>query len=108
MTRRSDFDGLMRAVCVGYGYCGSLQDDGFVHVTDFIPQRGRVTAEQFLDWLFIADGDQWARGPRAMLSRERLRSCFIFNMGSDVVDARKLRFSPRLRSRKTDGAQHPE
>ena len=81
----------MRAVCVGYGYCGSLRDEGFIHVTDFIPDRGRVTAEQFVDWLFIADGDQWNRSPSAMLMREELRNCFIGYMGSDVVYAHELR-----------------
>ncbi|MER9914996.1 hypothetical protein NKJ71_30735 [Mesorhizobium sp. M0050] len=78
MPNRPDFDGLMRAVCTGYGYCGSLQDDGFVHVTDFFPERGRVTAEQFVDWLFMAEGDQGPMGsPSAMLMREKIRNCFI-------------------------------
>jgi hypothetical protein len=87
----------MRAVCVGYGYCGSpngscgpFQDDRFAHVTDFFPERGKVTAEQFVDWVFMAEGD-WRRTTSAMMMREKMRSCFIGYMGSDGVNARKLR-----------------
>lgn len=76
---------------MGYGYCGSLQDGGFLHVTDFFPERGTVTVEQFVDWLFLAEGDQTDRSPFAMLMREKIRSCFIGYMGSDVVSVRKLR-----------------
>ena len=61
-----------------------------MHVTDFFPERGKVTAEQFVDWLFLAEGDQTDRSPFAMLMREKIRSCFIGYMGSDVVNARKL------------------
>lgn len=76
---------------MGYGYCGSLQEEGFVHVTDFFPERGKVTAEQFVDWLFMAEGDQTLGRPSSMLMREKIRSCFIGYMGSDVINARKLR-----------------
>jgi hypothetical protein len=95
MPKKSDFDRLLWAVCVGHGYCGSLQDDGYLYVTDSIPERGTVTAEQFVDWLFMADGEQGPHGPRAMLRRESLRSCFIACMGSNVVDAKRLRRSRR-------------
>ena len=105
MPNRPDFDGLMRAVCTGYGYCGSLQDDGFVHLTDFFPERGKVTAEQFVDWLFMAEGDQRPMGsPSAMMMREKIRNCFIGYMGSDYVNARKLRY---LRNNWRGGAPKP-
>ena len=90
MPNARDFDGLMRAVCVGYGFCGSLQDDGFEHVSDYFPERGQVTAEQFIDWLFMAEGEPTHHGPRRMLMREKLRTCFIGYMGSDVINAKKL------------------
>ena len=102
MKNKPDFDGLMRAICVGYGFCGSLQDDGFVHVTYFFPERGKVTAEQFVDWLFMAEGEQVPlSSPADMLMREKLRNCFIGYMGSDCVDARML---SDLRSRWRGGA----
>ena len=105
MPSRPDFDGLMRAVCNGYGYCGSLRDDRFVHVTDFFPERGRVTAEQFVDWLFMAEGEQRPMtSPSAMLMREELRNCFIGYMGSDYVNARKL---SDLKNKWRGGAPRP-
>jgi hypothetical protein len=105
MQNRPDFDGLMRAVCVGCGYCGSLQDDGFVHVTYFFPERGRVTAEQFVDWLFMAEGEQRpVSSPSAMLMREKLLNCFIGYMGSDHVNAWKL---SDLRNNWQGGARAP-
>ncbi|MNI93431.1 hypothetical protein D3C73_1513860 [compost metagenome] len=75
-----------------------MQDGRFVHVTDFIPDRGQVTAEQFVDWLFMADCTGWIGNPIAMRHRETLRSYFIFHMGANVVDARKLRRSRRRQS----------
>jgi len=80
---------------MGHGYCGSLQDGGFLHVTNFIPKQGQVTAEQFVDWLFIAEGNNWLGNAMAMRHRETLRQFFIVHMGSDVVDARRLQWSRR-------------
>lgn len=91
MSENKDFDALLRAICVGYGYCGSLQDDGWRHVTHYIPERGYVTADDFIDWVFMTDGDEGFRGPRAMTEREGMRSCFIAYMGSSIVHARRLR-----------------
>jgi hypothetical protein len=95
MSKKPNFDTLLTAVCAGHGYCGSVQDGRFVHVTDFIPDSGQVTAEQFVDWVFIADGNRWIGDPIAMKHRETLRAYFIFHMGADVVDARRLRRSRR-------------
>lgn len=93
MPKKPNFDTLMTAVCAGHGYCGSLQDGLFVHVTDFIPTRGKVTADEFVDWVFLAEGVRWLGDPIAMKHRETLRSYFIAHMGSYVVDARKLRWA---------------
>ncbi|MCT7662863.1 hypothetical protein [Shinella kummerowiae] len=91
MSENKDFHALLRAICVGYGHCGSLQDDGYVHVTHFVPERGKVSVDDFIDWVFMAEGDEWFGYPRAMMQREKLRSCFIGYMGSSVVSARRLR-----------------
>jgi hypothetical protein len=45
----------MHAVCVGHGYCGGVHGNKFMHVTDFIPQSGNVTADQFVEWVFQAE-----------------------------------------------------
>ncbi|MFK8251224.1 hypothetical protein [Ancylobacter terrae] len=100
MPKRSGFDRLLLAACATYGYCGSLQDEGFVHVTDFIPERGRVTAEQFIDWLYMADEEPCLGNTSAMMRREGLRSCFIAYMGSEIVDAHRLRYSRHRRQRR--------
>jgi len=92
MSENKDFHALIRAICVGYGCCGSLQDDGWRHVTHYIPERGYVTADDFIDWVFMAEGAEWFGNPRAMIRRERLRSYFIIYMGSSVVHARRLRW----------------
>lgn len=91
MPNRRDFDRLMRGSCVGYGYCGSLYDGSPSHVTDFIPADGTVTADEFVDWVLLADHEPTHGDPRRTVMRERLRSCFIGYLGSSVVDAKKLR-----------------
>jgi hypothetical protein len=95
MPRKPNFETLMSAVCGGYGYCGSVQDGKFVHVTDFVPSRGKVTADDFVDWLFLAEGERWLGDAIAMKHREALRGYFIGHMGSSVVDAHRLRWSRR-------------
>lgn len=92
MFGKLGFETLMRAVCAGHGYCGSLQDGQFVHVTDFIPKRGTVSAEDFVDWLFLADGEAYIGRVNAMRRRETLRSMFIAHMGSTTVQASRLRW----------------
>jgi hypothetical protein len=91
MKKLSDFDRLLRAVCVQYGFCGSLQDKGSLHVIDFIPERGKVSVEQFIDWLYLAEGEKRSRNPSDVLLQEKLRSCFIGYMGSDIVSAYQIR-----------------
>jgi hypothetical protein len=91
MPNRRDFDRLMRAICAGYGYCGSLHEGWYSHVTDFIPAEGTVTADEFVDWVLLADREPTHGDPRRMVMRERLRSCFIGYLGSPFVNAKKLR-----------------
>lgn len=84
----------MRAVCVGHGYCGGLHGDRFMHVTDYIPQSGDVTADQFVEWVFLAEHGGQTYRPSPMLDRHRvrLRAFFVEHMGADVVDASQLRW----------------
>lgn len=91
MTKLSDFDRLLRAVCVEYGFCGSLQDNEPLHVTDFIPDRERVSVDQFIDWLYMAEGESRSGNPSTMILQEKLRSCFIGYMGADSVAACRLK-----------------
>lgn len=93
VKKLSDFDRLLRAVCVEYGFCGSLQDIGPLHVVDFIPERGKFSVDQFIEWLYMAEGEKQSCSTSQVVLREKLRSCFIGYMGSGVVTAYNLRRS---------------
>jgi hypothetical protein len=88
---KPNIETLMYAICVNHGFCGGLHGEKFVRATDFVPPRGTVTADDFVDWIFLAEGVRWLGDPVAMRYRERLRSHFIAHMGSSIVDARRLR-----------------
>ena len=91
---RSGYDALMDEACVGWGFCGCIKHDQRLHVDLFIPPEGPVTADQFVEWLFLADNqnpnhepDRWRR------HKEALRAAFIRHMAAETVDARLLRWS---------------
>jgi len=88
---KPNIETLLHAICVIHGFCGGLRDEKFVRATDFVPSRGMVTADEFVDWVFLAEGVPWRGDPIAMRFRERLRSHFIAHMGSSIVDSRRLR-----------------
>lgn len=91
MTDREPFHALMAEVCVERGWCGSVVDDCPMHVTDFLPDKGMVTVDQFVGWLFEADGvdpsedlEKWQK------HIDGLRDAFIRHMGSSSVDIERL------------------
>jgi hypothetical protein len=90
MSRPSAFDGMMHEFCAVLGWCGSVKDGKRLHVTDFIPSAGPVSADQFASWIVEAEG----LDPNAINASEltRLASVFIKHMGANVIDARSLRF----------------
>ena len=97
-TRRPNaFDGMMDEFCVGLGFCGCIKDGKRLHATDFIPEAGPVSADEFARWLVMADGldpDQ----PSASEVRRwvpKLRAVFVKHMAADVVDASNLRSAYR-------------
>lgn len=85
------YDALMHEVCVGYGYCGCMKDGKSIHVDDFIPSEGPVTADQFVEWVFLADNRNPNLGPEA--HKRAIRAAFVKHMGEDVVDAKLLNWS---------------
>ena len=92
MGRPNVFDGMLDEVCVKLGWCGCVKNGKPLHVTDFIPETGPVSADQFARWLIMADGldtDQ----PTSEIRRSihRLKAVFVKHMGADVVDASSLR-----------------
>lgn len=94
MTEKTGYDALMHFVCVGWGFCGCLKDGKPLHVDDFIPETGAVSADQFVEWVFLADDidphadpDHWQR------HKDAIRAAFIEYMGGEVVEAEKLEWS---------------
>lgn len=96
MEQALGYDALMHEVCVGKGYCGGVVDGKLLHVDMFIPESGPVTADQFIDWLFNAEGITDTAAPgRLQDHRAALRAAFVRHMGSDLVDAGALKWSVR-------------
>jgi hypothetical protein len=83
----------MEEVCVKLGFCGSVKDDKPLHVRMFIPDEGTVTADQFVEWVFLADDmDPNADLKRWQPCKDRIRAAFIACMGGESVDAHLLRW----------------
>jgi hypothetical protein len=89
MGRPNAFDGMMHEFCVGLGWCGCVKDGRPLHVSDFIPETGPVSADEFARWLITADG----LDPDQLSDAElrQLRAVFVKHMGVDVIDASNLR-----------------
>lgn len=91
MAKPNEFDGMMHDFCVGCGFCGSVKDGRPLHVTDYIPTEGLVSADEFVTWLMIAEGYD----PKGPLGHHKeyasLKSIFVRHMGAEIVNAKRLR-----------------
>ncbi len=87
------YDRLLFRVCVGMGWCGSVINGEPSHVDDYIPETGAVSANQFVDWLFAAEGYDPVIEPAQKVSehRDSIRRAFVEIMDSEVVDASRLK-----------------
>ncbi|QNN64152.1 hypothetical protein H9L12_01005 [Sphingomonas rhizophila] len=84
------YDKLMREVCVGLGFCGTVIDGVPTKVEMYLPEQGPVRAEQFVDAVLRAEG--WdPSSATAQGYRRSIRNAFVKHMGSDEVDAGSLR-----------------
>lgn len=83
------YTALLNEVCVGLGYCGCIKDGEPLHVNDFIPDAGLVTADQFAKWVVLADNLDPAISPHL----KAIRQAFLRHMGTDTVDVRLLRLT---------------
>jgi hypothetical protein len=88
-----DFDTLMDDVCVKWGFCGCMKHDQPLHVSDIIPSYGPVTADQFVEWVFLADNLN-PNDPAGNWRKQKLaiREAFVLHMGSEIADAADLRW----------------
>ncbi|MEM8985595.1 MAG: hypothetical protein AAGC95_02635 [Pseudomonadota bacterium] len=94
MSTKPDFDALMHEICVGMGFCGCIKRGSPLHVTSFIPSTGVVSADQFAEWVFLADNlnpntDRKSWGNH----KNKLKSAFLRHMGAETVDAKSLQYS---------------
>jgi hypothetical protein len=93
MPRYPRYNALQHDVCVGQGWCGGYANGKPAHVDDYIPEGGLVSADQFIDWLFIAEGyDPMSEPTKALEHRKLLRKLFVKHMGSEIVDASILKW----------------
>lgn len=93
MPKPNKFDGLLNECCVGCGWCGSITNGRLLHVTDFIPTTGVVTADAFVNWLLVADGvDPKEASSQVKKWKRDLRAVFVKHMGADQVDASALQW----------------
>jgi hypothetical protein len=86
-----DYARLQNKVCVGLGYCGTEKNGKPLHVDDIIPSYGMVTAEQFAEWVILADDLNPNLAPTE--HKKMMRAAFIDCMGAEVVDASRLKWS---------------
>jgi hypothetical protein len=92
----SGYDALLRDVCVEFGFCGCIKDGRPLHVNWFIPSRGPVRADQFVEWVFLADNmNPNSKPERWQPLKDAIRAAFIKYMGADVVDATQFRLRAR-------------
>ena len=84
----------MDEICVGLGFCGCIKDGRPSHVRQFIPSRGPVTADQFAEWVFLADDMNPNSEPKRWEAlKDKIKQAFIRHMGAEVVDAKMLKWS---------------
>jgi hypothetical protein len=83
----------MHEVCAGKGWCGGVIDGRQCHVTDFLPESGEVTADQFVAWVFAAEGvDPLKDWIKWRTHFDGLREAFVRHMGGASVRVDKLRY----------------
>ena len=87
--KNTSFDRLLQEVCVTWGYCGCIKNDHTLHVTSLVPSDGPVTADQFVEWVCLADDVNPNTVSRSI--KNGLREAFVTCMGAETVDARSLR-----------------
>lgn len=94
MAAKTDFDALMHVVCAEWCLGSAMTRNGArLDVTRFIPETGPVSADQFVEWVFLASNEE-QRDPKPMWQRARvaIRAAFVRHMGGETVDATALRW----------------
>ncbi len=91
MTRPNRFDGMMNEFCAGMGWCGGVRDGRRWRVTDFIPDAGFVSADDFVSWLILAEGlDPHENSSGMRKTKERLKKVFLKHMEREILTVEEL------------------
>lgn len=86
------YDALQKFICVRWGFCGCLKNDKPINIDDIIPDSGLVSADQFVDWVFLANNMNPNSNPKKWeRHKAAIRAEFIKLMGDEVVDVSKLK-----------------
>ena len=94
VIHRANEGALLHEVCVVWGFCGSIKRRQPLHVDFLIPARGPVTADQFVEWVFLADNLNPNLDPeRWQPHKDAIRAAFVRHMGAEIVDARAFGLS---------------
>lgn len=94
MTANTAYDVLMDEICVGLGFCGCIKNGKPLRVAHFIPSKGPVTADQFAEWVFLADDMNPNSEPKRWENlKDKIKRAFVRHMGSETVDAKLLKWS---------------
>lgn len=82
---------LTEILCVVHGWCGSVVDGEYRRVDDYLPISGPVTAEQFAEWVILAEGqDPDGAIARAQGWRATIENVFVECIGARVFDAQDV------------------
>ena len=82
----------MQEYCVGSGYCGSVIDGKPSYVTDYLPKKGLIAADQFVNLLIQAEGmDFYEFSVRYNKKYKNLIKVFTKHMGTYEVDVSLLK-----------------
>lgn len=89
------FRSLMDFVCIDCGFCGCIKDGKPSTISNYIPSTGLVTADQFAEWVLIAENGgpdpEADSGEKFKRFKALFSAAFIEHMGANTVDARALR-----------------
>ena len=87
MGEPNKFDVMMNDYCSNKGWCGGYVDGQALHVSQFIPEEGQISADQFVTWLMVAEG----YNPNDAVKKKELITVFMKHMGKYKVDASSLK-----------------
>lgn len=85
------FHTLIDEIGLKWGLGGCVKEGQQVHVSLFIPSKGLVSADQFVDWTLLANNiNPNSHLPRSDRLKQCVRDAFVRHMGAELVDARRL------------------